>query len=142
MSDQIVVSEGMLEALRATRPWVKFLSIVGFVICALLVLVSLALMGGMGAGRDSYPAGFGVGFGIVYLLMVLLYFFPCLYLLHYANAIARIPADGQRALEEALVKQKTFWKFIGILTAVVLVLELVVLVISILMGVALGLRGH
>jgi|SRR5215469_7403557 len=142
MSDQIVVSEGMLDALKATRPWVKFLSILGFVFCALMVLVSLAMMGGMGAGKDSFPAGFGAVFGVVYLLLVVLYFFPCLYLLRYADAIARIPADGQRAMEEALVKQKSFWKFIGILTAVVLVLELCILIISILMGVALGLRGH
>ncbi|HEV2212758.1 MAG TPA: hypothetical protein VGS99_05360 [Gammaproteobacteria bacterium] len=141
MSDQIVVSEGMLDALRATRPWVKFLSILGFVLCVLMALVGLAFVGGAGA-KAGPMAAFGPAIGVFYLLFVLLYFFPCLHLLRYANAIARIPADGQRALEEALVKQKSFWKFIGILTAVVLVLELAILIISILMGVALGLRGH
>jgi len=142
MSDQIVVSEGMLDALKATRPWVKFLSIVGFVFCAIMALVGLAMMGGMGAGKDGLPAGLGPVFGVVYLLLVALYFFPCLYLLRYASAIARIPAEGQRAVEEALVKQKSFWKFIGILTAVVLILEVIFIVGGIFLGVALGLRGH
>lgn len=141
MSDQIVVSEGMLEALRATRPWVKFLSILGFILCALMALAGLAFVGGAGA-KAGPMAAFGPAIGVFYLLFVLLYFFPCLYLLRYANAIARIPADGQRALEEALVKQKSFWKFVGILTAVVLVLELLFIVGGVFLGAAFGLRGH
>lgn len=141
MSDQIVVSEGMLEALRATRPWVKFLSILGFILCALMALAGLAFVGG--AGSKAGPmAAFGPAIGVFYLLFVLLYFFPCLYLLRYANAIARIPADGQRAMEEALVKQKSFWKFVGILTAVVLVLELLFIVGGVFLGAAFGLHGR
>ncbi|HET7176808.1 MAG TPA: hypothetical protein VFK21_12495 [Gammaproteobacteria bacterium] len=141
MSDQIVVSEGMLDALRATRPWVKFLSILGFVLCAFMALAGLAFLGGAGA-KAGPMAAFGPAIGVFYLLFVLLYFFPCLYLLRYAGAIARIPAEGQRAMEEALVKQKSFWKFIGILTAVMLVLELLFIVGGVFLGVAFGLRGH
>src|SRR5690348_11359046 len=141
MSDQIVVSEGMLDALRATRPWVKFLSILGFVLCALMALAGLAFVGGAGA-KEGPMASFGPAIGVFYLLFVLLYFFPCLYLLRYANAIARIPAEGQRAMEEALVKQKSFWKFVGILTAVVLVLELLFVIGGVFLGVAFGLHGH
>ncbi len=136
MAGEIVVSENMLDSLRATRPWVKFLAIVGFIICGLMALVSLAFLG---AGSMKGPlAGIGPTVGVLYLLIVLLYFFPCFYLFKYAGAIARIPENGQVALEEALARQKSFWKFVGILTAVVLVLEVVILVASIAMGVALG----
>ena len=141
MAGDFQVSDNMLESLRATRPWVKFLAILGFIACALMALGSLAFLGG--ASKMPGPmAGFGPVMGVVYLLFVLLYFFPCLYLYRYAKAIARIPEAGAAAMEEALAKQKSFWRFIGILTAIVLVLELIFIVFGVFLGTLFGMRGH
>ena len=133
MAGDFQVSDNMLDSLKATRPWVKFLAILGFIVCGLMALAALAFLGG--ASMVGGPmASLGPVLGVVYLLLVVLYFFPCLYLFRYAGAIARIPEAGAAAMEEALAKQKSFWKFIGILTAVVLGLEL----LFIIFGVALG----
>lgn len=139
MAGDFQVSDNMLESLRATRPWVKFLAIVGFVLCALMALVALAFLGGSSMMKGPM-AGFGPVMGVIYLLFVLLYFFPCLYLYKYAGAISRIPEGGQAAMEDALARQKSFWKFIGILTAIVLVLEVLILIASIVMTVVMGSR--
>lgn len=135
MSGEFTVSDNMLESLRATRPWVKFLAILGFIGCGFMVLVSLILFAGFGAKQEGAMAGFGPMLGAFYLLFVLFYFFPCLYLLRYAGAISRIQAEGQSAMEDALAKQKSFWKFIGMMAAIILALELLVLVGGIVFGI-------
>ena len=135
MSGEFSVSDNMLESLRATRPWVKFLAILGFIVCALMALVSLAFLGG--ASKMPGPmAGVGPMLGVLYLLLVLLYFMPCLYLYKYAGAISRIPEGGQAAMEDALARQKSFWKFIGILTAIMLVCELLFIVFGVVAAVS------
>ena len=110
MAGEFQVSENMLDSLKATRPWVKFLAIVGFIGCALMTLVGLAFIGGASMMKGPM-GGFGPAMGVVYLLFVLLYIFPCLYMYRYASAIGRIPQAGGAAMEEALAKQKSFWKY-------------------------------
>ena len=58
-------------------------------------------------------------FGVFYVLMGLLYFFPSLYLFRYASSIGSLlDGGGAREMEKALSNQKSFWKFAGILTLV------------------------
>jgi dolichol kinase len=74
--------------------------------------------------------------GILYLLFAALYFMPCLFLYRYSKAIAAIPGTGVGALEEALKNQKSFWKFMGVVAAILVSIEVLVLVIAILVGLA------
>src|ERR1700733_6677200 len=118
MSDQIVLSENALGYLHATRPWVKFLAIVGFVFVGLMVLLALIMTFAFSVlpKQPGTPQVFGPVFGILYLLFALLYVMPCLFMYRYAKAIAAIPGTGASALEEALKNQKSVWKFMGIFT--------------------------
>ena len=138
MADQIVVSENALGYLRATRPWVKFLAIVGFVFIVLMVLIGLLMALALsGAAAKTGPlAAFGPILGVVYIVMAAVYLMPCLFMYCYAKAIAAIPGTGQAALEEALKQQKSFWKFMGIFMLIVLCIELLVIVIGVLIGLA------
>jgi hypothetical protein len=125
MADQIVVSDQALGYLNETRPWVKFLAIVGFVFIALMVVLSFVMVFAMSSlpaapGQQPLPRAFGAVFGFFYLLLSALYVMPCLFLYRYAKGIAAIPGTGQSALEDALKNQKSFWKFMGILMAIVL----------------------
>jgi len=141
MAGEIAVSEQMLESLRATKPWVMFLSILGFIACALMLLGALALFAGVSMMKGPMAA-FGPVMGVVYLLFVLLYIFPCYFLYKYASAIGRIPAVGGAAMEEALSRQKSFWRYMGILMAVILALELIFIVFGVFLGALFGMRGH
>jgi hypothetical protein len=134
----------LLQPLLATRPWVRLCSIMGFIMTAFTVLVGISLMVGMGAiaGSGAYGVGFGIGTGLVYVLMSLLTFFPSLFLFKYASAITQ--ADRSQNSEDirvALRYQKSFWKFIGIVTLIYLVLFGVVLVFGIIGGVGAALMS-
>lgn len=143
MADQIVVSENALGYLRATRPWVKFLAIVGFVFIVLMVLIGLLMALALsGAAAKTGPlAAFGPILGVVYIVMAAVYLMPCLFMYRYAKAIAAIPGTGQAALEEALKQQKSFWKFMGILMLIILCLYALIFVGSIAFGVMAGMSA-
>jgi hypothetical protein len=144
MAEQITVSQNMLDSLNATRPWVKFVAIVGFVMIGLMVLGALLMFaaGAMAPSPGPMGGAFGPIFGVLYLLFAALYFFPCRYMYRYAKAIANIPASGQGAMEEALRQQKSWWKFVGILTLILVVLYVVIFVGAIGFGVLGGLAHH
>jgi hypothetical protein len=56
-------------------------------------------------------------------VLLLLYIPPAVFLWQYAGRIRRLQdGGGLPALEEALTSQKSFWKYVGILAAVVLCL--------------------
>ena len=134
MPEQMLVSENMINSLNATRPWVKFLAILGFVFTGLAVLGGLGMMAAFSAmpANKGMPGFFGPVLGIIYLLMgVFMYLIPCIYLLRYGQAIDGIPSTGQAALETALEKQKSFWKYMGILAIVMIVLYVVLILVVI-----------
>lgn len=102
--------------LSETRPWVKFLSIVGF------VSVGLMAFGGCVAFVVGVASGEPVALlGLLYGLLGVLYYFPALFLHRYAKGIRDFVGQRrQDQLDTALDAQKSFWRFTGILTLVVL----------------------
>jgi len=129
----------LVELLRQTKPWVTFLAIVGFVFAGLMVLLGLLMMV-FGAAK---PTKFPWPFGLVYLLLALLYIFPSLFLLRYGAAIRRLlDGNGMNALTDALREQKSFWRLVGIMTAVVLCIYALGLVGAFIFGLARAASGH
>ncbi|MGH2508505.1 MAG: hypothetical protein ACRESX_01235 [Gammaproteobacteria bacterium] len=145
MAEQLVVSNDMLDALNGTRPWVKFLAILGFIVMAFMVLAGLITFVGFTAipGNTGLPHIFGPIFGIAYIVVsVFFYLIPCIYLYRYSNAITRIPEFGQSALEDALKYQKSFWKYMGIFAIVVIAAYILMIVGGIAFAVIYGLGHH
>ncbi len=110
-------------ALVQTRPWVRFISVMMFIGSGFMVLAGLALavVGLAGAGAAPQRA-VGVALGVGYVVMSLIYIIPAVFLWRYAdriNAFARERSTG--ALASALEVQKSFWKFIGVLILIVMV---------------------
>ena len=132
------VSPRTVELLRQTRPWVLLISVLMFIVAGLmfiggLLVAGLGLLGGRGA------VGFAAIFGVVYVLGGLLYFFPALFLGRYASRIGTLTMTRRAdTLEGALEAQKSFWKFLGIATLVVIGLYVAMFVIVIVIGTAAG----
>ncbi len=123
------VAEEVVAILRSTKPWVRFLSVLGFLGLGLLVLGCLAIlvipMGPMG----SMPIGPRIGASFAYLLMGLVQFPAVLFLSRYASRISRLAGTNAPIdLEDALRAQKSFWKYLGILTLVMMILYLLIIV--------------
>lgn len=141
----VVVTAGTLEHLRRAKPWVRLVAVLTFIGAALLVAAGL-LMSVMGSAIPGFSEGMGAPFagaaiGIVYLLIALLYVFPGLYLWRYANAIDSMVRNPQSlTLEEAIKHQTSFWRFVGIMTVVVLILYALIFVFAVVFG-AMGALG-
>ena len=75
--------------------------------------------------------------GGLYILMSVFYIYPGLCLNRYASAIkeAETSADMQHVVQ-AILQQKKFWRFCGIMTAIVLVIYLLIFVFVIIAAVA------
>ena len=129
------VSAVSLEHLRNTKPWVRLLSVMGFIGSALLVIVALAMMVGSGFMGEQFSGAMGIGLGVAYLLFALFYIYPSVCLWRYATAIQTLLSTRRTIdLETALGQQKSFWRFVGILTAVMLVLYALGIVAAIVIG--------
>ena len=116
VSDE-AASVGVQNALQQTRPWVLFIGIISLIVTGLMLFGSLG-MAFYGTFATGAPGG-GPPFilmGIMYFVMGLIYIPPSLFLLRYAKRIREfISAPSPANLESALVAQKSFWRFIGIL---------------------------
>ncbi len=137
MTDSIVAS------LRKTRPWVLLLSILGFIGTAFMVIAAIPmLLGGgmMGSmqgvegmeGAEMFGGGMMIGMGVFYLIGAVIYFMASLYLLRYAGSIKRAVVGMQVSdLEAALGQQASFWKLMGILTLISIVMVIGMMVVGI-----------
>ena len=115
------VPGAVVQLLAQTRPWVKLTSVLVFVGMGLVVLAFVFIMTALGrAGRsDITRVATFVPFGIV----LVLYIPPAVFLWQYAANIRRLQGGGgMRALEDALGSQKSFWKYVGVLAIMALVL--------------------
>ena len=125
--------------LQRTQPWVRFLSIMGFIAAGFMVLFGLVI-GAAGAATGNYQT---LGLMVMYPIMGVVYVFPSIFLLRYADRIKAFVASGEEQdLAGALDAQRSFWKFAGILTIVSIVVALVFTAIAVMVGVFFGMTGR
>lgn len=128
---ELQVDQQSIGYLSETARWARFLSIVGFVVCGLMVVFSvffgsiMSTISKIGSGSDSFSGSAMVmsnyAFSVVYIIIALLYFFPCLYLFNFSTKMQRaLRNNDQTNLNAAFGNLKGCFKFVGILTIVVL----------------------
>lgn len=115
-------------ALRGTKGWVRFMAVLGFIGCAFMLLAAIAMFAAPDVGLRGSVLGPGIG--LVYLVFTGVYFFLALRLNQYASRIGTflLAPDGQR-LASALNAQRSFWKCLGIMTIILIVLYILVVVV-------------
>jgi Family of unknown function (DUF5362) len=128
-----------------TRPWVRFMSTVTFLSAGLMALLAfvmlvLGMAGGLAGGDRGLGAlGGAIGGGLIallYLSLACVYIAPGLFLSRYASAIKRLQTNCSAAvLEDAIKHQKSFWRFIGILTIIGIVVGVIVMGLAVMAGV-------
>jgi len=107
--------------------WAKFLSIVGFIYCGFMVLVALfagAFLATVFPMMGASGKGASIGGGIItfiYLVLAIVYFFPCLFLYRYAsNMQLAIAHNEQGKMQSSIRNLKSLFKFFGIVTIIML----------------------
>lgn len=112
--------KNITDPLRRTRPWMKFVAVVGFVesgfsmLGALMMVASFSVLP-LPTERQALPHGLFILMGLMYLVTAALVFVPSLLLFRYAMSLDRIDQNGTlEMLATAMERQHAFWKFVGI----------------------------
>jgi len=136
--DVLLTADGK-KFLNQTRPWVRFLAIMVFIGAAfillgglMIILVGLtgSIFGASGGVFEQLPGG-GFAVGLIYLVVAVLYVPPGIFLSRYASAIKILESTcTSQALEKALKYQKSFWRYVGIMTVIGLVVTAAVIAFS------------
>jgi hypothetical protein len=108
-----------------TAKWARFLAIVGFIFCGLIVLFSLfagsilSAVFSRYAGSTAFLGGAFISF--FYIFVSLLMFFPCLFTYRFsASMLLALRNNDQELLSTSFRNLKSLFKFHGIVTIVVL----------------------
>lgn len=111
--------------------WAKFLAIVGFVVCGLIVIAGifagsfLSMMSGTYSdeyrGSTALTSGMGAVMAVMYIGMAILFFFPYLFLFKFANQMkSALNTNDQQTLNSSFQNLKVMFRYVGILTIVLL----------------------
>lgn len=131
VESSITVSNEIREYLLETSKWGKFLAIVGYVGMGLILLIGLGFIvgsAGLNAISDDYfPVG---AFGLIYIVLAVLYYFPVNYLHKFSVQMkSGIGTNNQNSVTSGFENLKSLFKFMGIFTIVVLSIYAVLLVV-------------
>jgi hypothetical protein len=97
------------QTLAQTRPWVRFLSVLAFLLFGFTILGMAGMAAFMNtAGPDAFAM-------TTIATMILMYFVPAILMWKYANRISWFLNEQTPAtLAEAISAQKTFWNYVGV----------------------------
>ena len=127
----------VIEKLRGTQPWLRFIGIMMMIATGILVLASLAmvLIGFIRPGTEDGPsdAVMLIVVGILYFLLAIgLYLYPAILLLRSARRIRQLSASpSDEVVAEALEAQRKFWKYAGICVIVMMALYALAILLAI-----------
>ncbi len=135
------VDPGSKVHLEETARWARFLALAGMVLLSLGaggILVVGVYTGLLSSGVD-YPGmsgAYSLGIALFYFLLLGVWFFPLLFLLRFANKMkAALRGNDQEALTNAVMNLKSCFRYVGIITIIILTLYAVIIVV-VLFGLA------
>lgn len=124
--------------LRETSKWTKFFAILGFIFMGIGVLSSIGMFVASSfiSAYSPFPMA---GIAVFYLIFIGVYFFPIYYLLQFSNkAKEALLSHSSQTLTEAMKYMRSHFKFVGIMTIVILALYPVIIIMAIAFGASQG----
>ena len=129
--------------------WAKFLSIVGFVMCGLIVIGSIFAGSFLATMTSSYNEGYrssvgltggmGAFIAVFYIGIAVLFFFPYLFLFRFATRMkAALNTNDQTTLNTSFQNLKIMFRYVGILTIVMLSFYALAILMAIAMAATTG----
>lgn len=143
--ESIMLDRSGIENLNETRKWTMFLSILGFIFLGLMILglfVAIFALGAISKNSDGMglvtPAISGAAM-VPAIILAAIWFFPLYYLMMFSkySSLAARNKDSM-ALSTAMKYLKLHYRFVGILTIVVLSIYLIIILIAISVGGFMG----
>jgi hypothetical protein len=143
------LNETAIIFLKEIAKWAYFLSILGYIVIGFIVVGAVfastifSAIGDLSEvddGIETFGSLGGTFITILYLIIAAVYFFPVYYLNKFAVNIRWALKDkNSKQLSDSLEYLKSHYKFIGIMTVVVLALYLLIIVFAVIAGIAYAL---
>lgn len=138
--EQLVLNSKSKNFLKEISKWTLFFSILGFIGIAFLVLIAI-LMGTLYApmvnmlAKQQGVESLSTILMITYLVLALLYFMPVFYLFKFSKKMKSALANkNDDILADAFENLKSHYKFIGVLTIIMLSLYVLLIGFSVVAG--------
>ena len=132
----LVITEAGKKDLLTTAKWSKFyavLSFIGVAICVLMGILLLVSGHFMAQLQPDLSAAMLAPFGLVYIVMGGVLVMPALYLWQFSQKAEQAIADtNTEMMEQALNRMKSYWKFMGIFTIVMLAVSLLMVPVAVI----------
>ena len=133
--ENLVIDWRSKEFLKETAKWTKFLAILGFVGIGLMVLGSLVMLFAPSSlmSNGDFPFGGKIFMMLLYLAFAVLYYFPISYLYQFSeNTKKAIENNDNNAIRDACEFLKSHYKFMGILTIILLAFYAIIIFIGLI----------
>ena len=133
--ENLIIDWRSKEFLKETAKWTKFLAILGFVGIGLMVLGSLVMLFVPSSlmSNGDFPFGGKIFMMLLYLAFAVLYYFPISYLYQFSeNTKKAIENNDNNAIRDAFEFLKSHYKFIGILTIILLAFYAIIIFIGLI----------
>lgn len=132
-----------LNHLNQTRKWTMFLSILGFISLGIIIIVAIgfqSIMSNMSSnmkGMGEMESMSGI-ITVLYIAIAALYFYPIYCLFQFSKTSKdAVENNNSSALQESFRHQKNMYKYMGILTIIVLGFYVLALIIGLSAGLAM-----
>ena len=132
----LVITEAGKKDVLTTAKWSKFyavLSFIGVAICVLMGILLLVSGHFMAQIQPDLSAAMFSPLGLVYIILGGILVMPALYLLQFSQKTEQAIAESNtEMMEQALNRMKSYWKFMGIFTIVMLVVSLLMVPVAVI----------
>ena len=144
---ELQLNESAKGFLKEASKWAYFLSILGYIGIALIVLAAVfagalfAFIGNLSREMNNFGAMGGSFISAFYLMIAAFYFFPVYYLNKFAsNAKIALRDNDSKSLAASFDYLKSHYKFMGIVALIILSLYALIMVFVVIAAVTVGFR--
>lgn len=130
------ISPSTIAYLKETGSWAMFFAILGFVFIIILVLGGFFIGAILSAlnGEAVLPGG-EIIIGVIYLVIGIIYFFPIYFLYQFSSNMKKALQDNNSEnLDLAFKNFKSHFKFVGIMTIIILALYILAAIAMVTLG--------
>ncbi|MFH2144019.1 MAG: DUF5362 family protein [Bacteroidota bacterium] len=128
MNTEMTLTQTSISYLRGTIPWLKFISILVFIIWGITLIVAFKAIDNNVSGIISEER---IIQNLILFLSALVYIVSNTYLFNYSRKLRdALNSSDIKILENAFLMQKKYWKFTGILVIVFFSLTLLLFLSS------------
>ena len=131
---ELYISDQSKKYLLETAKWAKFIAIMGFIGIGFMILIGIfmgAFMGSMATASEEFAAwgtGFSALMSVFYISIAVLYLYPVLKLYQFADQTKKaLAVNSTEGISLAFESQKSMFKFMGIMTIIVLGLYVILI---------------